>query len=153
MALRALAEAPALIAALERFAPLYQAALARRFCWRLGIAPGEVEADLALLIASQAHMVAHGLSPDALFFRHRGGRAAPDDDFGALLAGRAAIPGALDHPLWAEAAAPDNHIERVEDLWAAIDRDDDWAPLHAQVAALRRLGAALGEPPAPAGHA
>ena len=43
-------------------------------------------------------------------------------------------------------------IEEVEDIWSHIDREDDWAPLHAKVAALRRLGQALGEPPVPAGH-
>ncbi|MFC3173804.1 protein adenylyltransferase SelO family protein [Novosphingobium bradum] len=152
VALRALAEAPPLIAALERFAPLYRAALARRFCWRLGIAGHEEEADLALVVAAQEHMVAAGLSPDILHFRHRGGRAAPDDGFGRMLAARTPLPGATDDPLWAEAGPPTNHIDVVEDLWAAIDQRDDWAPLHAHVAAIRRLGAALGEPPMPAGH-
>lgn len=152
VALRALAEAPPLIAALERFAPLYEAALARRFCWRLGIAPEGVAADLALLVASQEQMVAEGLSPDALYFRHRGGRNPPAGPFGELLAGRTALPGALDHPLWAEDAPPTNHIDVVEALWAAIDRDDDWQPLEAHVRALRRLGEALGEIPYPAGH-
>jgi len=153
VALRALAEAPPLIAALERFAPLYEAALARRFCWRLGVAQEDLQADLALLLASQEHMANNGLSPDALYFHHRGGREAPDDSFGTLLAGRRPLPGALDHPLWSEPAPPHNHIEQVEALWAEIDRDDDWAPLQAHVAALRRLGEALGEPPQPAGHA
>ena len=37
VALRQLAEAPPLVAALERFGPLYQAALAERFLWRLGL--------------------------------------------------------------------------------------------------------------------
>ena len=31
--------------------------------------------------------------------------------------------------------------------WAAIDRDDDWSLLDDTVAAIRRLGEALGEPP------
>jgi uncharacterized protein YdiU (UPF0061 family) len=152
VALRALADAPPLIAALERFPGLYEAALARRFCWRLGIAPATEAEDLALFVAAQEHMAAGDLAPDLLFFRHRGGRAAPDGGFGALLAGRRPLPGATDHPLWAEAAPPTNHIDVVESLWSAIDRDDDWAPLHAHVAAIRRLGEALGEPPVPAGH-
>jgi hypothetical protein len=36
------------------------------------------------------------------------------------------------------------HIEEVEAIWAAIDRDDDWGPLTAKVAAIRRMGEALG---------
>jgi uncharacterized protein YdiU (UPF0061 family) len=36
VALRLVEEAPPLIAALDRFVPLYKAALARRWCWRLG---------------------------------------------------------------------------------------------------------------------
>ena len=153
VALRLLAEAEPLIAALNRFGPLYEAALARRLCWRLGVAPGGIEADLALLAAAQQHMAEAGISPDLLYFRHRGGRAAPDDGFGQLLAGRTAVPGAADDPLWGEDAPPTNHIDMVESLWAAIDRDDDWGPLEAHVAAIRRLGQALGEPPEPAGHA
>jgi hypothetical protein len=43
-------------------------------------------------------------------------------------------------------------IEEVEAIWAAIERDDDWGPLHAKVAALRRMGAAHGPRPLPAGH-
>jgi uncharacterized protein YdiU (UPF0061 family) len=39
VALRLLVEAPPLIAALERFGPLYQAALTRRLTWRLGLRP------------------------------------------------------------------------------------------------------------------
>ena len=27
------------------------------------------------------------------------------------------------------------HIEEVEAIWAAIDEADDWAPLHAKIAA------------------
>ncbi len=32
-------------------------------------------------------------------------------------------------------------IEEVEALWAAIDRDDDWAPLEAKIAGIRTAGA------------
>jgi hypothetical protein len=66
-----------------------------------------------------------GQSPDVFFHTHRGGRGA-DGDWGALLANHAPRPDALDHPLWAAGSAPTNHIDQVEALWAAIDRDDDW---------------------------
>jgi uncharacterized protein YdiU (UPF0061 family) len=43
VALRQLVDAPPLIEALNRFGPLYEAAMARRFAWRLGIAELEIE--------------------------------------------------------------------------------------------------------------
>ena len=32
-------------------------------------------------------------------------------------------------------------IAEVEAIWSAIDRDDDWAPLAAKIAAIRATGA------------
>ena len=40
----------------------------------------------------------------------------------------------------------------VETIWANIAERDDWAPLHAKLAAIKSLAPALGEPPRPAGH-
>lgn len=157
VALRLLAEAPPLIAALDRFGDLFNAALARRFCWRLGVASRGTEADLALLAAAEQHMAAADLAPDLFYWRHRGGRAAPADAFGSLLAGHEPAAGALEADLWHDAALGEagpvtNHIDEVERIWTAIDTADDWTPLHAHIAAIRRLGAALGPPPAPSGH-
>jgi len=151
VALRALAEAPPLVAALERFGDLYQAALARRFCWRLGVEEKETAADLALMATAERHMAEAGLAPDALFFRHRAGRDRPDGDFGTLLGTYRPAAG-VDDALWRENAPPTNHIDEVERIWDAIATADDWGPLHAQVAAIRRLGAALGAAPVPVGH-
>ena len=44
-------------------------------------------------------------------------------------------------------------IDEVEAIWAAIAERDDWRPLEDKIAAVRRMGAALGAPPEPAGHA
>ena len=147
VALRLLADAPPLIAALERFGPLYQAAIARRWCWRLGVAPRGVEADTVLVAACEAAMRESGVSPDNFFARHRGGANA-DGTLREALAGYNALPDAepIDD-------APSLVIEEVERVWAAIDERDDWQPLHARIAAIRRLGATLGPPPRPAGHA
>ena len=146
VALRLLVDAPPLIAALDRFGPLYEEAMARRFAWRMGLAPLDVSAAKALIAAAEGHMRAHDLSPDALFFRHRAGRNPPPDDFGALLAEHAPAVD-LSHPLWAEAEPPTLVIEEVERIWAAIDQADDWQPLADKVAAIRRLGEALGPGP------
>jgi len=147
-ALRLIAPEDALIAALDRFAALYRAALARRFCWRLGVEEAGEEADLALFSAAAQHMAQSDTAPDALFFACRAGRHVPDGEFGDLL--RARRPRAApDDPFWREEAPPTNHIDEVERIWGEIDRANDWTALETHVAAIRRLGAALGEPPRP----
>jgi hypothetical protein len=35
------------------------------------------------------------------------------------------------------------HIEEVEAIWSAIAEHDDWGPLEAKVAAVRRMGEAM----------
>ncbi|KPF65379.1 protein adenylyltransferase SelO family protein [Porphyrobacter sp. AAP60] len=155
VALRLLADSPPLIAALERFGPLYMAAVARRWCWRLGVVPQGVEADTQLVAACEAQMRDAKAQPDAFFFAHRqalgGGRGATG---GALAEAFAAYQSVGDtHRYWADPAPQSLLIDEVEAIWAAIDEGDDWAPLHAKVAALRRMGKAHGPAPAPAGHA
>jgi uncharacterized protein YdiU (UPF0061 family) len=150
IALRRIAEAPPLVAAFERFPELYHAAMARRFCWRLGVEPRGREADLALIAAAEQAMVESKTGPDAFFFTHHGGR----DATGALaetLAGHA--PVANDHPYWSVNAPQAMLIDEVEAIWAAVAERDDWQPLYDKIAALRAMGEALGEPPQPAGHA
>ena len=144
IALRQLSDSPPLLAALERFAPLYRAALVRRFLWRLGVASRGEEADLALVAAAEGHMRETQVAPDLFFFRHRGGREAPGGEFGELLAAHAPAGAAQDHPLWQEPAPPSLVIDEVERIWSAIDKSDDWSVLNERIAAIRGLGAALG---------
>jgi uncharacterized protein YdiU (UPF0061 family) len=148
VSLRVLCEAPPLIAALEQFPELYRAAMARRWCWRLGVVPQGLEVDTALIGACERAMLVSGKSPDAFFFAHRGLREsvadAPD---------HRPMPGALDHAYWADPAPQSMHIDEVEALWAPIAEHDDWAPLIAKIDALRRMGEAMGPAPQPAGHA
>jgi serine/tyrosine/threonine adenylyltransferase len=151
VALRLLADSAPLIAALERFGPLYMTAVARRWCWRLGVAPQGVEADTQLVAACEAAMRESNAQPDAFFFSHRGGRGAPSGALADALADYTPLP--LTHEYWDDAAPQSLLIEEVEAIWAAIDEGDDWSLLHAKVAMLRRMGAAHGAPPIPAGHA
>lgn len=144
VALRQLADAPPLIAALERFGPLYQAALARQFLWRLGVQPRGFDQDSALIAQAEKAMRESGLSPDAFFHRHRFGRHA-EGDFGETLTSYE--PAGQDHDLWQENAPPSLVIDQVEAVWSAIDTQDDWDPMGELVAAIRRLGTALGPPP------
>ena len=149
VALRRLAEAEPLIAALNRFVPLYEANLLRRFRWRLGVESGGEEQDAALVAAAERAMRETGMAPDEFFFRYRGGRAA-EGDLAAAIAGPA--EGALDHAYWSGEAPQSMLIDEVEAIWSAIAERDDWQPLEDKVAALRRMGEAHGEAPVPAGH-
>jgi hypothetical protein len=60
---------------------------------------------------------------------------------------------ANEHPYWSGNPPETMLIDEVETIWAAIAERDDWEPLAAKISAVRAMGAALGEPPAPAGHA
>ncbi|QPC99615.1 protein adenylyltransferase SelO family protein [Qipengyuania soli] len=150
LALRQLSDAPPLIAAMERFGPAYMEAIGRRWCWRLGVESRGAEEDAALVAASEAHLRESSESPDAFFFRHRGGRGAQ----GSLAEALAAYQ-LLDtsHDYWSEEQPQSMLIEEVESIWSAIDQRDDWSVLEAKVAALRRMGEAHGIPPGPLGHA
>ncbi len=144
VALRAIAEAPPLIAALERFPALYQQALARRFVWRLGVESRGFAEDAALVAAAECAMRESGASPDAFFRRHRGGREPGEGEFGEALARHSSTCDAAALP-----DAPSLVIEEVEAIWAGIAERDDWTQFNDAVAAMRALGAALGEPPLP----
>ena len=149
VALRLLADAPPLIAALDRFGPLYAENVARRWCWRLGVEPKGAEEDTALVAACEKELREGGWQPDAFFFTHRGGRGGND----ALSAAFERYePVASDHPYWSGDAPQSMLIEEVEAIWSHIDERDDWEPLHAKVGALRQMGAAHGPPPEPSGH-
>ena len=149
IALRPLAESAPLIAALDRFAPQYREALARRFVWRLGIGSQGFARDIAAFDAAAAAMRQTGVGPDLFFHRHRGGRAATGQ-LAAALEGYAAR--GQDDPHWSRAEPETMLIHEVESVWSAICDDDDWQPLQAKIAAVRALGRALGDPLVPAGH-
>lgn len=153
VALRQLADSAPLIAALERFGELYMAAVTRRWCWRLGVEPQGLEADTRLVSACENWMREHRAQPDAFFFTHRqspGGAPTPKGTVGDLIADYPKV--GEPHDYWSDPAPQSLLLDEVEAIWAAIDADDDWAPLHAKVAALHRMGAAHGRAPNPAGH-
>jgi uncharacterized protein YdiU (UPF0061 family) len=149
MALRTLEEAPPLIEALNRFADHYRAAMAVRWCWRLGVSPRGLEDDSELISLCEQVMAETGVCPDAFFFAHRGGRNATGP-LAEALAPYTAV--ADEHPYWTAPAPQTLLIEDVEAVWAPIAEADDWSLFEAKVAALRHMGAAHGSPPPPAGH-
>ena len=123
--------------------------MTRRFCWRLGVSSRGSEADSALIAAAERTMREGEIGPDIFFFRHRGGRAAQGPLAEALTG---YVPIADDHAYWSDAAPQAMLIDEVEAIWSAIADRDDWQPLEDKIAAVRRMGEALGEPPPPAGH-
>ncbi|MXP30074.1 YdiU family protein [Porphyrobacter algicida] len=150
VALRLLCDAAPLIAALERFGPLYMAAVGRRWCWRLGVESLGAEADQQLVAASEAQLTASQAQPDRFFFSHRGGRNA-EGALAKAIEGRKCLPG--DHPYWAGDAPQTMLIEEVEAIWSSIAETDDWTMLESKIEAVRAMGQALGNAPIPAGQA
>ncbi len=114
ISLRLICDSPPLIEALERFPALYQAAIVRRFLWRLGVASQGEEEDRALVEESERRMIRDRI-PIATFFRER----RPNIPECTML------------------------IDEVEAIWAAIADNDDWQPLYAKIEQVRALGAAL----------
>jgi len=151
MALRTLEESPPLIEALNCFGDHYHAAMARRWCWRLGVEPRGLEEDSALIGLCEQSMADSGEGPDTFFFAHRGGRRRFGRAWrspGALqLCGRNPTP--TGQILLRESLL----IDEVEAIWAPIAEGDDWSLFEAKVAALRRTAMAHGPKPRPAGHA
>ncbi|MEM7702068.1 MAG: YdiU family protein [Pseudomonadota bacterium] len=153
IALRPLAKSEPLVEALNRFGPLYMEAIARRWCWRLGVIPRGSEADAKLVSVCEKVMRDAEKGPDAFFFAHRGGRrlnGAPSELADAL-EGYEPVPSTHDY--WSDEKPQSMLIEEVEEIWSAIDERDDWVPLMAKLDALRRMGEAHGPAPTPAGHA
>lgn len=146
IALRRIEAAEPLTERLEAFPHLFQTALRDATFARLGLVPGDLAADMALVSALEETLSSRKVSLDRFYFDWRGG-VRPEgyegfDDLAALVARHHAVPAARDHPYWADPAPCSMHIEEVEAIWSAIDERDDWAPLHEKVAAIRRMGEA-----------
>jgi uncharacterized protein YdiU (UPF0061 family) len=152
-ALQLIAPVEALKPALEAYPTRYQAALTTALLARLGVAPRDAQGDLALVKAIETGLVRSRMSPDRFFFDWRCGmRREPSpadaiyksDAFAPFSAAIAAYAGpAPAHAYWADAAPCTMLIDEVEALWAPIAETDDWAPLSAKIAAIRRTGEAL----------
>jgi uncharacterized protein YdiU (UPF0061 family) len=151
IALAKLAEVEALAPILDGFPAAYEAAYARAMLARLGVAPQGDAPDLALVQAIERGLATQAVGIDRFFFDWSGGRRRPgphdaayDAHFLAVEAQLAAYrpARALDHAYWTAAEPCSMHIDEVEAIWSAIDRDDDWRPFQAKIAAIRRMGEA-----------
>jgi uncharacterized protein YdiU (UPF0061 family) len=150
LALRSVAPADSLIPALKRFPESYEAALAERYCWRLGVVPQGGDADRQLAARIETALAASDIVPDRFWFDWRGGRCRnPHPAYDATVfapfieAVAAYTPAAgTDHPYWSDVAPCTMLVDEVEAIWAAIDAHDDWTSFNNKIAAIRRMGEA-----------
>ncbi len=152
-------------AALNGFGPAYLAELGGAFADRLGVARlgGEADGDLANAFARFAYD-SRAAFEGVIFDWFGGDEAEPRamdgprasryvgqtfDRFRAALAGRApSAHGARPNdPIW-NGGAWSPTLERVQDIWARIDNDDDWSGFDDALARIEALGIAYGLMPA-----
>jgi len=140
-------EAQVLSDLLGQWPSRFEAALVDRLIARLGVERrGDADRQLAsaMLTALRSRLV----SIDRFFFDWRSGRIPSNEAYHASefnelrerLEGRQAN---LTHSYWSDPAPCSMLIDEVESIWAAIAENDDWAPLEAKIAAVRRLGDAM----------
>lgn len=145
--LRLVAEEEPLVEAMEVFPEAFQREVAEGMLWRLGLVPRGAEHDRPLVGAIERALVETGTPIDRFFFDGFGGELPPSygEPFTGVRAQLAhyAPRKPRDHPYWSGDAPCAMLIDEVEDIWAAIARDDDWSRLNAKVAAIRRMGEAL----------
>ncbi|SOB87590.1 Uncharacterized conserved protein YdiU, UPF0061 family [Sphingomonas guangdongensis] len=144
VSLRLIADAEPLIASLDTFPERYQAAVTDALLWRLGVVPRGDSQDRAVIQAVEQALRSTNGSIDRFFFDAFGGTLPAEDAFadarGALTGYAPRKP--RDHDYW-RGEPCSLLIDEVEAIWSAIDERDDWVPLHAKVAAIRAMGAAL----------
>ncbi len=154
-ALRTIAPTESLVPALKAWPHLVGEAVRGQALWRLGLKRGPAEAEEALVRALEVGLGESRAQPDRAWYEFRGGRRPADihpafGPFADQLAGFEPVDGALDHPYWSDGAPCTMLIDEVEDIWRPIAEADDWAPLDAKIAAIRRMGEAHGPAPADA---
>lgn len=154
LALRTTTPIEALAPVLESFPEAYETAFRDAMFARLGIASRGDAEDMSLLqLLEQA--IGHGDVPlDRFWFDWRGGRRRGSSPLDEVYTGDAFTRFAeavtaftpvadLSHSYWSDAGPCAMLIDEVEALWAPIAEHDDWAPLEAKIAAIRRMGAAM----------
>ena len=143
-------EAPPLSDLVGKWGEQFQKALIERLLWRLGVEPADEASDFELAAALSNALEQRSATIDRIFFDWRGGRDPgaelyPTEPFRALAAKLAGRERAPAHPYWSDAGPCSMHIDEVEAIWDAIAERDDWSPLEAKIAAIRRMGEAHAE--------
>ena len=144
--LRLIAESDPLVAALDTFAPRFQAALAEAVTWRLGVVATDAAAATTLVRAVERTLLETQVPLDRFFFDAFGGAlpATYGDEWADVRTHLAATTPRKHraHPYWSGEPCS-MLIDEVEALWSPIAEHDDWSPLHAKVTAIRAMGDAM----------
>jgi len=138
------------------FEPAYELALDREILRRLGVQSRGPLRDRLLRDGVLQLLEASQMPYERFFFDAHGGGAAASrlarspaaaeyrgEAIDDLLAYPPRPTARVDHPYFADPAPCTLIIDELESLWDAIATRDDWAPLEAKVAAIRRMGEAL----------
>ena len=162
-ALSLVAEPAALVTTLAGFSGAYREALVAAMFARLGLRRRGDDDDTALVGAAFTALAEGGeaLRWEPFFFDWFGGPAsearALSSPRAALYAGEAFTalrarwknyepdrPARLAHPRFARPEPEELLYDEIEQIWTAIDGDDDWTPFSCKIAAIREAGAAWG---------
>ena len=153
-ALTLVTEAPALSDLLAAWSSRFEDALVDALLWRLGVRSVDTSGDRSLVAALIHALQQSGVPLDRFYFDWFGGIVPANyssefDEVRRLLSPYEPRE-PRQHPYWSDDEPCSMHIEEVEAIWSAIAERDDWAPLEAKVAAIRRMGEAHGtdRPPA-----
>lgn len=147
-ALRQIAPAEPLIAALDGFGDAYQPAVTGAMLWRLGVTPRGAGPDRALIQAIERGLRTSAVPIDAFFHDSFGGvipvsYGAPFDEARAALAGY--VPRKDRSAAHWHGPVCGMSIEEVEAIWSPIADHDDWCAFDAKITAIRAFGAALAD--------
>ena len=153
LALRLVAPTEALAPALKAYPDRYAAAFVAAMLARLGVRSRSTSEDSALIDAMVAALAESRVPLDRFWFDWRGGRqrdgapAAPYDAevFAPFIERVAAYAEAAPrHPYWRDPGPCSLLIDEIEVIWAAIAASDDWTKFEMKLAAIRRMGDAVG---------
>ncbi len=146
----------ALLPVLEQFPPLFEEALIQKIFARLGVSlHRDSSRNLAVVQAMETALAQGQATPDQFYFDWFGGTCrAPEryhdmvwTELRTALADIEPSPSAaacLHHAYFRDPAPCCLLIDEIESIWSAISDQDDWSGFDQKIAAIRRMGDALG---------
>jgi serine/tyrosine/threonine adenylyltransferase len=154
ISLSRIADQEALIDAVNRFGPAYQAALLDRTVWRLGVVPRSADEDLALVQSIERALIGSDVEIDRFYFDWMGGEVNATSPVAnvyatdAFIAFRECVSAYAParkrtHDYWRNLSPCSLHIDEVEGIWTPIAEHDDWELLHKKIIEIRQMGDAM----------
>ena len=145
---------------LEKFPKIFRRSMRENLLRRLGVQSKDPKRDDILLTAMNDFLIASAMPYEQMFFDWFGGeinmtRASISPSiphyshesfshFETALSGYQPLNAkALDHAYFKQDKPCTMLIDEVEDIWAHIDKHDDWSALYDKIDAIRDMGEAL----------